>query len=215
MSYLTIKNEAKSDFEEKKSVFIGHTKRIYSEEEARSFINKIKGENKEAAHNVFAYVIGENKGIQRYSDDGEPQGTAGVPVLEVIKKNDLTDIVIVVTRYFGGILLGAGGLVRAYSKGASSAIKEAGIVKKIKGAALYVNFDYDLLGKVQYMFVQNNWYIEEILYSDKVKVKYFCEVEDLEFIKGKIIEACSGRVTFEVESEKFYFKLENRLYEEQ
>ncbi|MFL0246875.1 YigZ family protein [Candidatus Clostridium stratigraminis] len=215
MSYLTIKSEAKSEFEEKKSVFIGHAKRIYSEEEARDFINKTKVENKESNHNVLAYVIGVNMGIQRYSDDGEPQGTAGVPVLEVIKKNNLTDIVIVVTRYFGGVLLGAGGLVRAYSKGASSAIKEAGIVEKIKGAALYANFEYDHLGKIQYMFAQNNWYIEEIFYSDKVKVKYFCEAGNLQLIKEKIVEACSGRVTFEVESEEFYFKLENRLYKEQ
>src|SRR5690606_33864219 len=97
------------------------------EEEARAFINKIKSEHKEATHNVYAYIIGQNMGIQRYSDDGEPQGTAGVPVLDVINKNLVTDTAVVVTRYFGGVLLGAGGLVRAYSKGAALAIKESGI----------------------------------------------------------------------------------------
>lgn len=214
MSYLTIKSEARSEFEEKKSIFIGHTKRIYNEEDARSFINKIKEENREATHNVYAYVIGENMGIQRYNDDGEPQGTAGVPVLEVIKKNLITDVVIVVTRYFGGVLLGAGGLVRAYSKGASSAIKEAGIVEKVKGAALYISLEYDLLGKVQYIFAQNDWHIEQIEYSDKVKLKFFCEANKLEFIKGQIIEASSGRAVFNEDDVKHYFKLENRLYEE-
>jgi len=215
MSYLTIKSEAKSEFEEKKSIFIGYAKRIYTEVDARGYINKIKGENKEATHNVYAYVIGENMGVQRYSDDGEPQGTAGVPVLEVIKKNALTDVVIVVTRYFGGVLLGAGGLVRAYSKGASTAIKEAGVVEKIMGAYLYINLDYDLLGKVQYIFAQNNWYIEEIQYSDKVKLLYFCEAMHLGIVKEQIVEVCSGRVTFDVDNLKYFFKLENRLYEEQ
>lgn len=214
MSYLTIKGEKSSEFEEKKSIFIGHTKRIYNEEEAREFINKIKGENKEATHNVYAYVIGENMGIQRYSDDGEPQGTAGVPVLEVIKKHLLTDIVIVVTRYFGGVLLGAGGLVRAYSKGASAVIKEAGIVEKVKGVALYTSIDYDLLGKIQYIFTQNAWHIEEIEYSDKVKLKFFCEIKDLELNKGQIVEASSGRAIFAFDIVKYYFKQENRLYEE-
>lgn len=214
MSYLTIKSEASSEFQEKKSVFIGHISRIYNENEARDFINKIKGENREATHNVYAYVIGENMGIQRYNDDGEPQGTAGVPVLEVIKKNLLTDVVIVVTRYFGGVLLGAGGLVRAYSKGATSVIKEAGIVEKVKGVALYISLEYDLLGKVQYLFSQNKWHIEEIEYSDKVKLKFFCEIMDLELNKGQIVEVSSGRTVFDIGSVKYYFKLENRLYEE-
>lgn len=214
MSYLTIKGEKHSEFEEKKSIFIGHVKRIYNDEQAREFINKIKEENKEATHNVYAYVIGENMGIQRYSDDGEPQGTAGVPVLEVIKKNLLTDIVVVVTRYFGGVLLGTGGLVRAYSKSASFVIKEAGIVEKVKGAALYISIDYDLLGKLQYIFAQNQWHIEDIIYSDKVKLKFFCEIENLELVKGKIVEASSGRAVFEIDIVKYYFKQENRLYED-
>lgn len=214
MSYLTIKSEASSEFEEKKSVFIGHTKRIYHEDEARDFINKIKGENKEATHNVYAYVIGENMGIQRYSDDGEPQGTAGVPVLEVIKKNLLTDVVIVVTRYFGGVLLGAGGLVRAYSKGATSVIKEAGIVEKVKGVLLKISIEYELLGKLQYLFAQKQWHIEGIEYSDNVKLNFFCEIKDLALNKSQIVDISSGRATFEMDDEKYYFKQETRLYED-
>ncbi len=136
MSYFTVKGSATSEFQEKKSTFIGYIKRVNTEEEAKNFVNEIKSMHKEATHNVYAYIVGENKGIQRYSDDGEPQGTAGIPVLEVIKKNDLTDVAVVVTRYFGGILLGGGGLIRAYSKGASSAIEEAGVVEKVKGLKL-------------------------------------------------------------------------------
>jgi uncharacterized YigZ family protein len=139
MSYLTIKDTVSEEFEEKKSIFIGHAKRVYNEEDAKTFVSHIRNMHKQATHNVFAYIIGENKGIQRYSDDGEPQGTAGIPVIEVIKKNEVTDIAVVVTRYFGGVLLGAGGLVRAYSKAAAGAIKSAGIVEKVKGCVLFIN----------------------------------------------------------------------------
>ncbi|ERI90725.1 YigZ family protein [Clostridiales bacterium oral taxon 876 str. F0540] len=214
MPYLTIKDEAISEFEEKKSVFIGHVKRIYTEDEAKEFINKIRSEHREATHNVYAYIVGENMGIQRYSDDGEPQGTAGVPVLEVIKKNLITDVVIVVTRYFGGTLLGAGGLVRSYSKGASEAVKKAGIVEKVKGCSLYITIDYEQLGKIQYICGQNNWNIEDTEYTEKVTVKLYIELSKVDSIKNNIIESTSGRAIFNESEEKYYFKLENRLFPE-
>ena len=211
MSYLTIKDEANVDFEEKKSTFIGHAKRVYNEEEARAFINRVKSENKEATHNVYAYIIGENMGIQRYSDDGEPQGTAGIPVLELMKKNRITDIAVVVTRYFGGVLLGAGGLVRAYSKSAALAIKEGGIVEKVKGCRLDILIDYDLIGKIQYICSQNSWYIEDTEYTEVVKIKIYCEVSNYNTIEKEITEATSGKAKFHKEDEKYYFKCENRL----
>lgn len=214
MSYLTIKDEVSSEFEEKKSIFIGHAKRVYTDNEARDFINKIKNEHKEATHNVYAYVIGENMGIQRYSDDGEPQGTAGIPVLEVIKKNAVTDIAVVVTRYFGGIMLGAGGLVRAYSKGAALAIKDGGIVERVKGCTLDILMDYDLLGKVQYACGQNSWHIENIQYSDKVNMVLYIEANNVDKIKKTIIETTSGRANFETYDEDYYFKLDSRLFKE-
>ncbi len=214
MSYLTIKDEVSATFEEKKSIFIGHAKRVYNEEEARAFINKIKGQHKEATHNVYAYIIGENMGIQRYSDDGEPQGTAGIPVLEVIKKNGVTDIVVVVTRYFGGIMLGAGGLVRAYSKSAALAVKKGGIVLKVKGCRLDITIDYDLIGKVQYLCGQNSWIIEDIEYTDKVKIMLYSEINSLDLIEKSIIEATSGRAVFETCEDGYYFKLENKLFKE-
>lgn len=214
MNYFTIKDEARDEFEEKKSAFICNIKRVYGEEEARTFINKIKSENREATHNVYAYIIGANKGIQRYSDDGEPQGTAGIPVLEVLKKNDITDVVVVVTRYFGGTLLGAGGLVRAYSKGASIAIKKGGIVEKVKGLALSITIDYDLLGKVQYLCNDKDWYIEDIEYFEKVKLKLLCEASIIDNIEKEVTEVTSGKAIIVKEKEELYFKCENRLFED-
>lgn len=214
MSYFTIKDEVREKLEEKKSTFIGHAKRVQTEEEAREFIDKIKSEFKDARHNVYAYIIGENRGIQRYTDDGEPQGTAGVPILDVIKKNGITDVVIVVTRYFGGILLGTGGLVRAYSKAASMAVNKSGIVEKVKGLPLYIDIEYDLLGKIQYTCDQNLWHIEDTEYSDKVCIKILTEKDNLENIRNKITEVTSGKVKFIEKDEKYYFKLQNRLYED-
>jgi uncharacterized YigZ family protein len=213
MSYFTIKDESMAEFVEKKSTFIGHGKRVESEEEAKEFIQKIKGMHKEARHNVYAYMIGENRGIQRYSDDGEPQGTGGIPMLEVLKKNNITDVIVVVTRYFGGVLLGTGGLARAYSKGTSLAIKEAGIVEKVNGICLEIVIEYDLLGKLQYLCGQENVHIENVEYTDKVKIKILCELSNLEKLKSQITGVTFGKVLFEEDEMKMYFKLENRLYE--
>ncbi len=212
MSYFTVKGSATSEFQEKKSTFIGYIKRVNTEEEAKNFVNEIKSMHKEATHNVYAYIVGENKGIQRYSDDGEPQGTAGIPVLEVIKKNDLTDVAVVVTRYFGGILLGGGGLIRAYSKGASSAIEEAGIVEKVKGLKLRFTLEYDLIGKIQYLCGTNNWHIEDTIYTDKVELSLFTKVENKETIIADFVEATSGKVTICEEDEEYLFKEEYRYY---
>jgi uncharacterized YigZ family protein len=214
VSYFTIKNEASAEFEEKKSIFIGHVKRVYTEDEAKTFISKIKNKQKEATHNVYAYIIGQNMGIQRYNDDGEPQGTGGIPVLDVIKKNNVTDIVVVVTRYFGGILLGKGGLVRAYAKGASLSISEGGIVEKVKGVVLDVILEYDVLGKVQYLFEQNLWHIEHIEYTDKVKFTMYCEFDMIKKIQSSIIEVTNGKCEIIIGDEEYYFKLENRLFKE-
>lgn len=214
MGYFTIKDEVSSQFEEKKSIFIGHIKRVYTEDEAKEFVSKIRSDYKDARHNVYAYVIGQNMGIQRYSDDGEPQGTGGIPVLEVIKKNEITDVVIVVTRYFGGILLGKGGLVRAYSKGAAMAVSDGGIVEKVRGVVVDITLDYDMLGKVQYLFEQKLWYIENIDYTDKVNLIMYCPVDNLEEIQGELTEVTNGKCQVVVGDEEYYFKLDNRLFKE-
>lgn len=211
MSYITIRDLGEDNFVEKRSEFIGYAKRCENEEEAKAFIWGIKNKHKQATHNCWAYVVGENKNIQRYSDDGEPQGTAGIPILEVMKKNNITDCAIVVTRYYGGIQLGAGGLTRAYTRGASIAITSAGVVKKVKGLMVRLEVEYDLLGKIQYFMNQNNWYIEEVEYSDKVKISTNMEIIDIENFESSILDICNAKVTITKSDEGNYFKEENRL----
>lgn len=212
MSYITIKDFGEDRFEEKKSEFIGYAKRVESEEEAKAFINEIKNMHKQARHNCSAYIIGENMNIQRYSDDGEPQGTAGIPILEVMKKSRVTDCAVVVTRYFGGILLGTGGLTRAYTKGASISIKAAGIVEKVEGVKLSFEMEYDLFGKVQYLCGQNSWHIEDTEYSDKVIVNILAEKAIAENIENEIVEVTNGKIIVRKSEEGIYFKEGNRLY---
>jgi uncharacterized YigZ family protein len=206
MRYKTIKGQAFEEYEEKKSVFIGSASRIENEEQAREFINNIKAKHREARHNVYAYCIGKNSEIQRYSDDGEPQGTGGIPVLEVIKKNNITDVVVVVTRYFGGVLLGAAGLVRAYSKAAALAVKEAGTIEKVNGLQFKIQLEYDLHGKVEYSFNKNHWQITDTEYSDKVVVSILCEKEKAEEIKASLIDITNNKFLLLEEEEGIYFK---------
>ena len=187
-------------------MFIGSVARVSTEDEARNFINSIKASHREARHNVYAYVIGANCSIQRYSDDGEPQGTGGIPVLEVIKRNNITDIVIVVTRYFGGVLLGASGLVRAYSKAAALAVKEAGIVEKVNAVMLRIRIDYDLLGKIQYTFNKNNWQIDNTEYTDMVELSIVCEKEKIEEIREALMDITNNKFTILDQKEDIYFK---------
>lgn len=212
MSYVTIRDFGEDRFIEKKSEFIGYAKRCESEEEAKAFVQEIKDMHKQATHNCWAYTIGEKMNIQRYSDDGEPQGTAGIPILEVLKKSNVTDCAIVVTRYYGGILLGAGGLTRAYTKGASIALKSGGVVEKVKGLNLIIKLDYDLLGKVQYTCIQNNWYIENTEYTDKVVVNILVESDKALEIENEMTKISNGKIIMERTQEGIYFKEENRLY---
>lgn len=212
MSYITIKEFGEDRFEEKKSEFIGYAKRVENEDEAKTFISEIKNMHKQARHNCFAYIIGRNMNVQRYSDDGEPQGTAGIPILEVMKKSRITDCVVVVTRYFGGILLGTGGLTRAYTKGASIALKAAGIIEKVEGLKLSFEIEYDLFGKIQHICGQNYWHIEDTEYSDKVIVHILSEKIVSDDMENEIVEATSGKVIVRKSEEGIYFKDGNRLY---
>lgn len=150
-SYRTVAREAKDEFTEKKSVFIGHAKPIETEEQALEYIRQLNEAYKGATHNCYAYINKEGN-IVRFSDNGEPQGTAGMPILEVIKREELCGIVIVVTRFFGGILLGAGGLVRAYSKAAKMAIDAAGITTFCRFVLFKLNIDYTLYNKLLHDF---------------------------------------------------------------
>ncbi|GAA0106028.1 YigZ family protein [Paraclostridium sordellii] len=186
-----------------KSTFIGYAKPISTEEEAVEFINEIKKKHKDATHNVWAYTVGQNMNIQRYSDDGEPQGTAGIPTLEVIKKEDLRDVVVVVTRYFGGIKLGAGGLVRAYTKGAKIGLEAAKIIEKVKYQEVKIKIDYNQLGKVQNEIMNMGYFIKDTIYEDNVEIIVYSKQDKLEEIINKITDITSATANI-VLGEEFY-----------
>jgi len=176
-----------------KSRFIGYSSPVSSEEEAVKFIEEIKAKHNDATHNVSAYVIGLANEIQIYNDDGEPSGTAGVPILEVIKKEDLRNIVIVVTRYFGGIKLGAGGLIRAYTKGAKIAIDAGQVIYKSLHKIIEAVIDYPLLGKVQNEILQNGYLIKESKYDCLVHLFIYVPTYKRDVFNKQLIEWTNAR----------------------
>lgn len=204
--FRTLHSYGSDEYIVEKSKFIGHAKPVQTEEEARMFVEEIKQKYKDATHNVWAYTIGQSMNIQRYSDDGEPQGTAGIPTLELIKKEDLRNVVVVVTRYFGGIKLGAGGLVRAYTKGAKLGLDAAKIVEKRPFVRVEIEIEYTLLGKIQNELSNNNYFVKEIEYADKVKINVFCESEKTEGLNKMILELtnANARVSF---GDEFYLSV--------
>ena len=211
IKYRTIHSFGSDEIIINKSKFIGYAKPISNEEEAISFINEIKTKHRDATHNVYAYVYGDNNNIQRYSDDGEPNGTAGVPVLEVIKKEDLRNVVVVVTRYFGGIKLGAGGLVRAYTKGAKIGLDAGIIVDKILFKRVKVRIDYTLYGKVENELLMLEYLIDEVIYDDAVNLVILCEADKINGLINLITELTSSRMIYEELDEEFYSVRDNNL----
>ena len=165
--YKTVLKDAEAEMIERKSRFIGYCRPVKNQDEAINFINEIRAMHRQATHNVYAYVLREDN-IMRYSDDGEPAGTAGVPVLEVIKKEGLTDICVVVTRYFGGILLGAGGLVRAYGKSAKLGIDEAKRIEKIYCKLYLIRCDYSTYGKLEYTINTDGYILKDCAFENDV-----------------------------------------------
>ena len=190
-----------------KSTFIGYAKPIETEEEAVAFVNEIKKKHKDATHNVWAYTIGKHMNIQRYSDDGEPQGTAGIPTLEVIKKEDLRDVVVVVTRYFGGIKLGAGGLVRAYTKGAKVGLEAAKIIEKVLYQELRIKIDYTQLGKVQNEIMNMGYFIKDTVYEDYVEIIVYSRINEVEDIISRMTDITSATAELKL-GEEFYLSEE-------
>lgn len=192
-TYKTIKTDGLAETEIKKSRFLCHLKRVTSEEEAKAFIQGIKKEHWKANHNCSAYLIGEHSEIQRSSDDGEPSGTAGVPMLEVLKKNDLINVCVVVTRYFGGIKLGAGGLIRAYSHAVSHGLQAVGLVMGKLQQEISLDLDYSLLGKLQNSLPETT--IKETIFAEKVTVICRVDEEQVENFEAEIIDLLQGQVT--------------------
>ncbi len=184
---------------EKKSRFIATVKPVDSEEEALEFIAAIKKKYWNARHNCFAFVIGERQEIQRCSDDGEPQGTAGRPMLDVLLGEDVHNAAVVVTRYFGGILLGTGGLVRAYSRSVQLGLEASTIIEKIKGSRITIQTDYNGVGKLQYLLGQRGIPIVDSQYTDVVKLELLVEEAAVTELHEAVTEATSGRAGWEEE----------------
>lgn len=201
--YKTVLNEAFDEFVEKRSRFIGYCKPVKTEQEAVDFINEKRSVHWDATHNVYAYVL-KNGNIQRYSDDSEPQGTAGVPALDVIRKNSVTDCIVVVTRYFGGVLLGAGGLVRAYSHGAKIALDAAKIIKMENCFCCNAEMSYNRYGKANTLILQNGGICDDTVFTDNVKIIFHIPKNNLSSLQKQLNDATSGEIEVKVERENFY-----------
>ena len=206
--YTSIERYAEFEYEDRKSVFIGEAAPVATENEALAFIASVKKKYPDARHHVYAYVLRENS-LMRFSDDREPQGTAGMPVLDAIRKNGCTDTVIVVTRYFGGTLLGTGGLVRAYSSAANGALKSGNIITYDVYASLKIAVSYSDYQKLQPLFSDYGFSVDRIVYSDQVIIFGRIIETAVDSFENKITEATSGRHKTEIIDKKFdYLKVE-------
>jgi uncharacterized YigZ family protein len=192
-SYYTVKGHGENEITIERSRFLAHVARVETEEAAQEFIAKIKKQHWDATHNCSAYMIGENNLIQKANDDGEPSGTAGVPMLEVLKKRDLKDTVVVVTRYFGGIKLGAGGLIRAYGKATSEGLNATGVVERKLMRIIKTKIDYTWLGKVENEVRSSHYQLKEIHYLDAVEVEVYVEEAAKEKFVDWMTELTNGQ----------------------
>lgn len=195
MECKTIKEDGQVQEEIKKSRFVCHAKRVYTEEEARAFITAIKKEHYKATHNCSAFIIGERSEIKRTSDDGEPSGTAGVPMLGVLENHDLTNVCVVVTRYFGGIKLGAGGLIRAYAGSVALAVKEIGIVEIKEQAGIQIQMSYAQYQEYDNFLKEHHLMELETNFTEQVETMIFVDKENKEGIKASLIDFFNGKVT--------------------
>ena len=195
MEFRTIKEDGQVQEEIKKSRFICHAKRVYSEEEARDFITAIKKEHYKATHNCSAFIIGERSEIKRTSDDGEPSGTAGVPMLGVLENHNLTNLCVVVTRYFGGIKLGAGGLIRAYAGSVALAVKEIGIIEIKEQAGIDIQMSYTQYQEYGNFLKEHNLMELDTNFTDQIYTIIYVDKEEKENIKSALVEFFNGKVT--------------------
>lgn len=201
--YKTVLENASDEFVEKRSRFIGYCKPVKTGQEAIDFINEKRSEHWNATHNVYAYSLREGN-IKRYSDDGEPSGTAGMPVLDVIVKNEIFDVVVVVTRYFGGVLLGTGGLVRAYSHGSKIAVEAAKPVIMQNCLVCEARCAYNQYGKVSSLIIGVGAAVDDTVYESDVLVKFHIKPDLLGTLNKKLADATSGEVTVEQKDEQYF-----------
>lgn len=182
----------------KKSRFIGYGCPVSTEEEALEFIKEIKDRHRDATHNCSAYIVGEKSEIQRYNDDGEPSGTAGIPILSLLKKESLTNTCVVVTRYFGGIMLGAGGLVRAYTQGAKIAIDKSLIVDMEEFFNVSLSYDYSLHGTMENYLITQKYNFKNFQFTDKVSVEIYVKASELDSFNTDIDNMTSANAKINI-----------------
>ena len=202
--YKTVLREARDEVVINKSRFIGHAAPVSSTEEALRFLARIREEHRDATHNCYAYIIGRNAGIMRYSDDGEPGGTAGMPIIEVMKARGVVNCAVVVTRYFGGILLGAGGLVRAYAQGSKTALDAAGVVVMEKSARQLIEVDYSTWQRLEYFLRSAPVIIEHTEFGASVVCTLMVRVRDEEILLADITRVTDGKAETLEDGTLFY-----------
>lgn len=209
--YRTIYEGGEGEIVEKKSRFIATVRPVETEEEALTFLEEMKKKYWDARHNCYVYSIGMNREFTRCSDDGEPSGTAGRPMLDVILGEDIYNVAVVVTRYFGGVLLGTGGLVRAYSKAVQEGLAASKVILKQQGIALKITTDYTGIGKIQYIAGERNIPILDSEYTDKVVMKLLVPVQDVESVQKAITEGTNGRAGIEKDQELYYAVIDGNV----
>ena len=209
--YRTVYRGGVAEIIEKKSRFIATVQPVKSEEEAIEFIESLKKKYWNATHNCFAYVIGEHFQIQRCSDDGEPSGTAGKPMLDVLLGEEIHDVVVVVTRYFGGTLLGTGGLVRAYSSSTKEGLLASKVITKMHGQKISIQTDYTGLGKIQYILGQRGLTILNSIYTDKVELEVLLPEEVIGQVMAEIREGTNGQAKMELQEECYFANIDGEM----
>lgn len=209
--YRTVYEGGEGEITEKKSRFIATVHPVEREEEALAFLEEMKKKYWDARHNCYVYSIGMNREFTRCSDDGEPSGTAGRPMLDVILGEDIYNVAVVVTRYFGGVLLGTGGLVRAYSKAVQEGLAASKVILKQKGIALKITTDYTGLGKIQYIAGERNIPVLDSEYTDKVVMKLLVPVQDVGSVQKAITEGTNGRAGIEKDQELYYAVIDGKV----
>ena len=202
MEYTTVKEEVEADFVERRSRFIGRIAPVTTEEEAMAFIARIRQQCWDATHNVYAYLLREGQ-ARRYSDDGEPQGTAGTPVLEVLEREGLTDAAIVVTRYFGGVLLGAGGLIRAYSHAAKLAVDAASRRRMVLCKQLTVSADYSFYGPICSLLPRFDALTEDAVFAEDVTLLIHVDADQVSLLRAELVELSNGRAKIHESGENY------------
>lgn len=215
-NFLTIKENGTHELTIKKSRFIANLARTDTVEEANNFIQKISKQYRDANHNTFAYTIGLHDDQVKASDNGEPSGTAGIPELKALQLMNLKNVTVVVTRYFGGIKLGAGGLIRAYSNSVSQGVEHVGVVKRVLQQELIFTIPYHRLDEVNHYLQQNDVYIAETQYGEQVTIHIFLDDDNQDKTKNDLTNLLAGKITF-IKGEKRYNEIpikQNNFHEQ-